>query len=64
VLSLLRNPEYAVYGAASVKSERDLDAGEQAFNELSMEERGKFEEETLVNVSGVDGQTGGLRRRR
>jgi len=52
VLALLRNPEYAVYGAAKVRKEAGLDAGEEAFNEVSLQERGKFKEETLVNVGG------------
>ena len=52
VLALLRNPEYAVYGATKVRKEAGLDAGEDAFNEVSLQERGKFKEETLVNVGG------------
>jgi hypothetical protein len=52
VLALLRNPEYAVYGAAKVRKEAGLDAGEDAFNEVSLQERGKFKKETLVNVGG------------
>ncbi len=52
MLALLRNPEYAVYGAAKVRKEAGLDAGEEAFNEVSLQERGKFKEETLVNVGG------------
>ncbi len=52
VLALLRNPEYAVYGASKVRKEAGLDAGEDVFNEVSLQERGKFKEETLVNVGG------------
>lgn len=52
VLALMRAPEYCIYGAAKVDSVRDLDAGEDRFNQLSMAERSKFEEETLVNVAG------------
>ena len=52
VLALLRNPEYAVYGATKVRKENGLDSGEDAFNEVSLQERGKFKEETLVNVGG------------
>ncbi len=52
MLALLRNPEFAVYGHGKVRSERVAAAGEDRFNELSVAERGKFEEETLVNVAG------------
>lgn len=52
VLALLRNPEYAVYGSTKVRKENGLDSGEDAFNEVSLQERGKFKEETLVNVGG------------
>jgi len=53
VLSLLRNPEYAVYGAASTLRGRSLAKAERKFNEMSLAERGKVREETLVNVSGI-----------
>lgn len=52
VLALLRNPEYAIYGASATRNTRSLAAGESAFNEASLEERGKMAEETLVNVGG------------
>jgi uncharacterized membrane protein len=52
VLALLRNPEFAVYGFSATQKKRSLSAGEAAFNEASLEERGKLAEETLVNVSG------------
>ena len=58
VLGLLRNPDVCVYGSASVSSERSLGAGEDAFNRMSMEERGKFKEETLVNYGGRTRQGG------
>ena len=53
VLSLLRNPEYAVYGAAKTLKGKSLAKAEQKFNEMSLAERGKVREETLVNVSGI-----------
>ena len=52
VLGLLRNPKYCVYGASQMFNERTLDRGEDTFNRISMEERGKYKEETLVNYGG------------
>ncbi len=52
VLSLLRNPDYCVYAYAKSGTERSPERAETRFNELSMEERGKLEKETLVNVGG------------
>ena len=51
VLALLRNPEYCVYGYATSKVCRGPEQAEEAFNDLSIDERGKFEKETLVNVN-------------
>ena len=47
-LSLLRHPEYWVYGAAKSEQTR-LDSGEAKFNQLALAERSKFTEETLSN---------------
>ncbi|KAI7844131.1 hypothetical protein COHA_002267 [Chlorella ohadii] len=52
VLSLMRNPDYCLYGFAKSKRERSAEDAETAFNQLSMQERGKFQQETLVNVGG------------
>lgn len=49
-LSLLRHPEYWVYGAAESNQAR-LDAAEAEFNRMALAERSKFTEETLSNVN-------------
>ena len=51
VLALLRNPEYAIYGFAKSKVCRGPEQAEELFNDLALDERGKFEQETLVNVN-------------
>lgn len=53
VLALLRNPEYAAYGAAKSQVGRSLDGAERKFNALSMKERSKVKEETLLNFGGA-----------
>lgn len=60
VLALLRNPEYAVYGAAKSQVGRSLDGAERKFNSLSLAERGKVKTETLVNYGGQPTRTGAL----
>jgi len=53
LLALLRNPEFAVYGAAKSQVGRTLDGAERKFTALSMRERGKVREETVVNFGGA-----------
>lgn len=53
VLALLRHPDYCISGYSSADVKRDSEAGEKLFNELSLEERAKFDEETIVNVNSM-----------
>jgi uncharacterized membrane protein len=45
-----------------VDVKRSMDDGEKRFNQLSIEERGKFDEETLVNVNSIKRNKGGSQR--
>ncbi|XP_022742374.1 uncharacterized protein LOC111293728 [Durio zibethinus] len=56
-LALLRHPDYCISGYSSVDVKRSIDDGEKCFNQLSIEERGKFDEETLVNVNNIKRQS-------
>lgn len=57
VLALMRNPDYCLYGFAKSKRERCAEDAETAFNQLSLQERTKFERETRVNVGGRSGRS-------
>ncbi|XP_071936810.1 FLUCTUATING-LIGHT-ACCLIMATION protein 1, chloroplastic-like isoform X1 [Coffea arabica] len=52
-LALLRHPDYCISAYSSADVKRSMDEGEKRFNKLSIEERGKFDEETLVNVNNI-----------
>ncbi|KAK4776386.1 hypothetical protein SAY86_005074 [Trapa natans] len=56
-LALLRHPDYCISGYSSVDVKRSMEDGENRFNQLSIEERGKFDEETLVNVNNIRKQS-------
>uniref|UniRef100_A0A7N0TIA0 Myelin-associated oligodendrocyte basic protein n=1 Tax=Kalanchoe fedtschenkoi TaxID=63787 RepID=A0A7N0TIA0_KALFE len=56
-LALLRHPDYCISGYSSVDVKKSMDEGEKRFNQLSIEERGKFDEETLVNVNNIRRQS-------
>ncbi|CAM9001348.1 unnamed protein product [Rhodiola kirilowii] len=56
-LALLRHPDYCISGYSSVDVKRSMDEVEERFNQLSIEERGKFDEETLVNVNDIRRQS-------
>uniref|UniRef100_A0A5B6ZER5 Myelin-associated oligodendrocyte basic protein n=1 Tax=Davidia involucrata TaxID=16924 RepID=A0A5B6ZER5_DAVIN len=56
-LALLRHPDYCISGYSCVDVKRGIEEGEKQFNQLSIEERGKFDEETLVNVNNIKKQS-------
>ncbi|CAN6309746.1 unnamed protein product [Urochloa humidicola] len=61
-LALLRHPDCCISAYSSVDVKRSMDDGEKRFNQLSVEERGKFDEETLVNVNSIKRNKAGSQR--
>jgi uncharacterized membrane protein len=62
MLSLLRHPEYWVYGSA--ESDRtDIATAEAAFNRLSLAERSKFSAETVSNYNSGQARSGAVESR-
>lgn len=52
-LSLLRHPDFCMSGLSSSFVKRNEHDTEEQFNQLSLEERGKFDEETFINVNSI-----------
>ncbi|KAI7733469.1 hypothetical protein M8C21_008394, partial [Ambrosia artemisiifolia] len=53
ILALLRHSDYCISGYSSVNVKRSVEECEKQFNRLSIKERVKFDEETLVNVNNI-----------
>ncbi|OVA05456.1 Protein of unknown function DUF1517 [Macleaya cordata] len=61
-LAMLRHADCWISGYSFVDVKPIIEDGEKHFNQLSIEERGKFDEETLVNVNNIKRQSTSSRR--
>ncbi|CAH1436817.1 unnamed protein product [Lactuca virosa] len=61
-LALLRHPDYCISGYSFVDEKWSIEEVEKIFNQFSIEERGKFDEETLVNVNNIRKQSARSKR--
>ncbi|KAG7585602.1 Ribonuclease H domain [Arabidopsis thaliana x Arabidopsis arenosa] len=61
-LALLRHPDYCISCYSLVDVKPCIEEGEVRYNQLSIEERGKFDEETLVNVNSIKIQSSKIER--
>ncbi|KAL7614854.1 hypothetical protein Lser_V15G06741 [Lactuca serriola] len=55
-LALLRHPDFCISGYSSVYTKRSINEVENQFNQLCIEERGKFAVETLVKINNIGKQ--------
>ncbi|XP_015875505.2 uncharacterized protein LOC107412274 isoform X2 [Ziziphus jujuba] len=55
-VALLQHPDDCISGYSAVDLKRSMEDCEERFDQLSVEERGKFDEETLVNVNNIKRQ--------
>ncbi|EYU37053.1 hypothetical protein ABFS82_14G182700 [Erythranthe guttata] len=61
-LALLRYHDYCISARLSIDVTKNMEEGEKRLNQLSIEERGKFDEETLVNFNNMKKQSSTIRR--
>ncbi|XP_023770259.1 agglutinin-like protein 5 [Lactuca sativa] len=59
---LQRYPDYCISGYSSVDAKRSIVDVETLFNQLCIDERSKFDEETLVNVNNIRKQSATTQR--